>query len=106
MRFGLGRVRPGLLTSSDEPYPGHGFDIAEHRFMKHRPDARAGQEGPASLRDHEPLAVAASANGLVNPTVGAGSPRRHGGCAARFARLHCRAVRIRYLAVAAGSDMS
>ena len=59
------------------------FDIAEHRFMKHKPDARAGQEGPASLRI-----------------------MKRGGYAARFARLHCRAVRIRYLAAAASSDLS
>jgi len=42
----------------------------------------------------------------VNLKAGAGSPRLRCGCAARFARLHCRAVRIRYLAVAASSGLS
>ena len=52
MRFGLGHVRPGLLTSSDEPYPGHGFDIAERRFTQNKTWCQAQSRGKATFLDH------------------------------------------------------
>src|SRR5262249_51640404 len=51
-----GRVRPGLLTSSDEPYPGHGFDIAERRFTQNKTWCQAQSRGKATFLDHGPEA--------------------------------------------------
>jgi hypothetical protein len=72
MRFGLGHVRPGLLTSSDEPYPCHGFDIAERRFTQNKTWRRAQSRGKAAFLDHGPEAGDSFRVRPMNLKAGAG----------------------------------
>ena len=98
-------ARIGLVAPSTRAGPGFSpppacgilnvFDIAERRFMKHKPGTVAGQEEqlafPIMERERD-----TSANGLVNPKVRSRITGPAPACAARFAECPGLAGSVRF----------